>query len=123
MGPLPAPRAAGHPGVAQERLIHLRAERVVVATGAYEAPLLFQNNDVPGVMLSSGVQRLLHQHGVRAGECAVVVSAAPGGERSGGLKPAGRAGAPWRKTSARPGSASPASSRPPRCARYGAGRA
>ena len=36
----------------------------VVATGAYETPLLFPNNDLAGVMLSTGVQRLLHLYGV-----------------------------------------------------------
>ena len=33
----------------QERLIHLRRARVVVATGAYESPLLFPNNDLVGL--------------------------------------------------------------------------
>ena len=77
--PLAPGPATAHPAPAHERLIHLRADRIVVATGGYEAPLLFENNDVPGVMLSSGVQRLLTLHGVRAGECAVVVSTEPGG--------------------------------------------
>ena len=36
-----------------ETLLHLRAGRVVVATGAYETQYLFANNDLPGVMLSS----------------------------------------------------------------------
>ncbi len=61
-----------HPGAA-ERLIHLRAQSVVVATGAYETPLLFPNNDRVGVMLSSAVQRLWRLHGIRAGKAAVVV--------------------------------------------------
>jgi sarcosine oxidase subunit alpha len=61
-----------HPAAA-ERLIHLRAGRVIVATGAYEAPLLFPNNDLVGIMLSSAVQRLVHLHGVAAGQVAVVI--------------------------------------------------
>ncbi len=61
-----------HPKAA-ERLIHLRARQVVVATGAYETPLLFPNNDLVGVMLSSGVQRLLHLHGIVAGKRAVII--------------------------------------------------
>lgn len=56
-----------------ERLIHLRAGRVVVATGAYEAPLLFANNDLVGIMLSSAVQRLVHLHGIIPGKVAVVI--------------------------------------------------
>lgn len=58
---------------ASERLIHLRAGHTVVATGAYETPLLFLNNDLVGVMLSSGVLRLLHLYGVAAGQRAVIV--------------------------------------------------
>lgn len=68
-------QANPHPG-AIERLIHLRAKRVVVATGAYEVPFTFENNDLPGVMLSTAVQRLIHLHGIKPGERAVVVAAA-----------------------------------------------
>ncbi|HKW99527.1 MAG TPA: 2Fe-2S iron-sulfur cluster-binding protein [Bryobacteraceae bacterium] len=68
-----------HPG-ARERLIHLRAKRVVVATGAYETPFTFENNDLPGVMLSSAVQRLIHLHGIKPGERAVVVANGEQGE-------------------------------------------
>ncbi|PYV32573.1 MAG: hypothetical protein DMG22_12930 [Acidobacteria bacterium] len=52
-----------HPNAA-ERLIHLRTRRVVIATGAYEAPLLFRNNDLVGIMLSTAAQRLIRLHGV-----------------------------------------------------------
>ena len=59
---------------ARERLVHIRAKRIVVATGAYEAPLTFKNNDLPGIMLSSAVRRLIHRHGIQPGTRAVVVS-------------------------------------------------
>ncbi len=52
-------QANPHPG-AIERLIHLRAKKVVIATGAYEVPFTFENNDLPGIMLSTAVQRLIH---------------------------------------------------------------
>jgi sarcosine oxidase subunit alpha len=61
-----------HKGAAQ-RLIHLRAKHVVVATGAYETPLVFKNNDLPGVMLSSAVLQLYKRHGIAAGKRAVIV--------------------------------------------------
>jgi len=64
-----------HSGAA-ERLVHLRAQHTTVATGAYETPLLFPHHDLPGVMLSTGVLRLLHLYGVRPGERVVVVGAA-----------------------------------------------
>ena len=57
-----------------ERLIHLRTKRLVVATGGAEYPLLFQNNDLPGVMLGSGVQRLLQLYRVKPGNRALVVT-------------------------------------------------
>ena len=56
-----------------ETLLHLRAGRVVVATGAYETQLLFANNDLPGVMLSTAVLRLLHQHAIVPGKRAVLI--------------------------------------------------
>jgi sarcosine oxidase, subunit alpha len=56
-----------------EMLLHLRAGTVVVATGAYETQFLFANNDLPGVMLSTAVLRLLHQHGIAPGKRAVLI--------------------------------------------------
>jgi sarcosine oxidase, subunit alpha len=56
-----------------ETLLHLRAGSVVVATGAYETQFLFANNDLPGVMLSTAVLRLLHQHAIVPGKRAVLI--------------------------------------------------
>ena len=56
-----------------ETLLHLRARSVVVATGVYETQFLFANNDLPGVMLSTAVLRLLHQHGIAPGKRAVLI--------------------------------------------------
>ncbi len=63
-----------------ERLIHLRAQRVVVATGAYESPLLFPNNDLVGIMLSTAVQRLIRLHGIVPGKVAVIIGRSPMGD-------------------------------------------
>ena len=52
--------------------IKLRAQRVVVATGSYEVPLTFDRNDLPGVMLSTGLQRLIHLYGIKPGSTAIV---------------------------------------------------
>jgi sarcosine oxidase subunit alpha len=57
-----------------ERLFKVRPKAIVVATGAYETPLVFDNNDLPGVMLGSGVQRLLHLYGVVPGRRALIVT-------------------------------------------------
>ncbi len=67
------------PGV-QERLIKTRAATLVVAAGLIERPYVFDGNDVPGVMLSTGVRRLINLYGVRPGERAVVFSANPDGD-------------------------------------------
>ncbi len=61
--------------VTGNRLIKLRTKALIVATGAYEIPLLFENNDLPGIMLGSAVQRMIHLWGVVPGARAVVVSA------------------------------------------------
>ena len=59
---------------ASGRKISLRARRIVVAAGSYEVPLTFDRNDLPGVMLSTGTQRLMHVYGVRPGSTAVVAT-------------------------------------------------
>jgi sarcosine oxidase subunit alpha len=62
-------------GVTQgERLIKVRAQRIVVATGGFEVPLVFQNNDRPGVFLGEGLQRLMTLYGVRPGRRALVIA-------------------------------------------------
>ena len=55
-------------------LVRLRAKHVVLATGAQESPLLFENNDLPGVMLASAARRLVALYGVRPGREAVVAT-------------------------------------------------
>ncbi|HIY86331.1 MAG TPA: (2Fe-2S)-binding protein, partial [Candidatus Yaniella excrementavium] len=59
-----------HPGagISRERIWHVRAQQVVLATGAHERPLVFKNNDRPGVMLASAVRTYLNRYAVRAGE-------------------------------------------------------
>jgi len=39
------------------RLWHIRAKRIVLATGAIERPLVFANNDRPGIMLAGAARR------------------------------------------------------------------
>jgi sarcosine oxidase subunit alpha len=56
-------------------LHQLRASQHVVASGAIEQPLVFDGNDLPGVMLSGGVRRLISLYSVRPGQRAVVASA------------------------------------------------
>ena len=59
---------------ARERLWRVRARQVVLATGALERPLVFANNDRPGVMLASAVSSYIHRYSVAPGSRAVVFS-------------------------------------------------
>ena len=61
------------------RMTKLRADQVVLATGAIEQPALFRNNDLPGVMLGSAAQRLIRLYGVRPGRRAVILTSNPDG--------------------------------------------
>ena len=56
-------------------LYRFRAERIVVATGATEQPLVFPGNDLVGVMLPDGVRRLIRDFSIKPGERAVVLGA------------------------------------------------
>jgi sarcosine oxidase, subunit alpha len=57
---------------ARERLWHVRAKRVVLATGAHERPLVFAGNDRPGIMLAGAVATYVHRYAVLPGRRAVV---------------------------------------------------
>ena len=56
----------------RERLWRVRAKQVVIATGAIERPLVFPNNDRPGVMLASAVSTYLNRYAVASGSNALV---------------------------------------------------
>ena len=62
------------PVVRANRLYKLRATALVIASGCFEQPLVFRNNDLPGVVLGSAAQRLIHLYGVKPGERAVVTT-------------------------------------------------
>ena len=54
-------------GIPRQRLIQMRAQRVVVATGSIERPLVFADNDKPGVMLASAIRTYANQYAVLPG--------------------------------------------------------
>ncbi|MGN5477194.1 FAD-dependent oxidoreductase [Cupriavidus basilensis] len=56
----------------RELLWKIRAKRVILATGAHERPIVFGNNDLPGVMMASAVSTYIHRYGVLPGRDAVV---------------------------------------------------
>ena len=57
-----------------DRIWHVRARRVVLATGALERPIAFADGDRPGVMLAGAVRVYLERFGVLCGERAVVLT-------------------------------------------------
>ena len=54
-------------GAPRERLWQVRAGEVVLATGAHERPLVFADNDRPGVMLAESVRAFVNRWGVAPG--------------------------------------------------------
>lgn len=60
-------------GVAQ-RIWHVRAKAIVLATGAIERPLTFAGNDRPGVMLSGAVRRYIAHYRVLPGQQVVIAT-------------------------------------------------
>ncbi|KUR74449.1 2Fe-2S iron-sulfur cluster-binding protein [Novosphingobium sp. FSW06-99] len=73
-----APADASGP---RERLWRIRAGEVVLAQGAIERPLVFNGNDVPGVMLASAGRMLALRYGVAVGHAVVVMAAHDSGWR------------------------------------------
>lgn len=65
---LPVSRRQG----TRELMWKVRAKRVILATGAHERPIVFGNNDLPGIMLASAVSTYLHRYAVLPGRNAVV---------------------------------------------------
>ena len=61
--------------LARERLWQVRAQEVVLATGAIEQPLVFPGNDRPGIMLAGAALRYLQQYAVLPGRRVVIATA------------------------------------------------
>ncbi len=62
-----------------QTLHQVRAARHIAATGTLEQPLVFPDNDLPGVMLASGARRLASLYSVKPGNTAVVATTGDGG--------------------------------------------
>lgn len=58
-----------------ERVLKVKAERIIVATGAAERMLAFPNNDLPGVYGAGAAQTLMNVHGVKPGHRVLMVGA------------------------------------------------
>lgn len=69
------------PVVTANGITRVRAKAVIVATGVFEQPPVFHNNDLPGVMLGSAAQRLINRYAVKPFNKGVVVTANAQGYR------------------------------------------
>ncbi len=69
-------------GRPRHRLWRIRAGQVIVATGAYERPISFAGNDVPGVMLASAVRDYIVNWAVAPGRRIAVVTTNDDGYRT-----------------------------------------
>jgi sarcosine oxidase, subunit alpha len=65
---LPAAERRGY----RERLWRVRARQVILATGAHERPLVFANNDLPGVMLANAATTYTRRYGINLASNALV---------------------------------------------------
>ena len=52
----------------RQRLWRVRAKQVVLATGAIEQPMIFADNDRPGVMLAGAARTFVNRYGVQPGK-------------------------------------------------------
>ncbi len=58
----------------RHRLLKIRAKKVITATGSLERPLIFDNNDRPGILLSSAIEKYANFYGVACGEKIVLLT-------------------------------------------------
>lgn len=59
--------------LANERATTLRAKRIILATGAYENPLVFPGWTLPGVMGAGAVQTMINVHRVLPGKTVLMI--------------------------------------------------
>ena len=67
-------RVTGKSDGPRQRLWKIHTQEIVLATGAIEQPLVFPNNDRPGIMLASAVQQYCSRYAVAAGKRIVIAT-------------------------------------------------
>ncbi len=65
-------KATGQAGLVAQRLWKIRSQRTILASGAVERPLVFPNNDRPGIMLADSARQYANRYAVKAGREAVI---------------------------------------------------
>jgi sarcosine oxidase subunit alpha len=59
----------------EDRVVGLKADKVIIATGAFEKNLVFPNNDLPGIYGAGAVQTLMNVEGIIPGKRVIMVGA------------------------------------------------
>ena len=62
------------PVIQGNRMYKVRAKQCIVASGAFEQHVVFRNNDVPGVVMSSAAMRLMSHYAIKPGNKAVILT-------------------------------------------------
>ncbi|MFT4746699.1 MAG: sarcosine oxidase subunit alpha [Bermanella sp.] len=62
------------PIIQGKRMYKVRAKECIVASGAFEQHVVFRNNDLPGIIMSSAATRLMKLYAVKPGQKAVVLT-------------------------------------------------
>ena len=60
------------PYTPRQRLWYIRAKHVLISTGSIERPLIFANNDRPGIMLATSAREYLKVYGVLPGKKPII---------------------------------------------------
>ena len=56
----------------RQKLWYIRAKEVIISTGSIERPLVFGNNDRPGIMLASAAKEYMKVYGVAVGKKPII---------------------------------------------------
>ena len=56
----------------RQRLWYIRAKQVIISTGSIERPIVFGNNDRPGIMLASAAKEYMKIYGVLVGKKPII---------------------------------------------------
>ena len=61
-------------GVVRQRYWRVHAKQTLLATGAIEQPLVFEQNDLPGILLAGAARQYANRYGVAVGEHIVLAT-------------------------------------------------
>jgi len=56
----------------RQRIWKIRAKKVILATGSFERPLVFDNNDRPGIFLANSAKQYMEKYNIKLGKKTVI---------------------------------------------------